>query len=145
MNVVPTISQSSSAMNEPRARMGLIIPSVNTYSEPQFNHYAPEGKRIAADQVRPAAGFQSFFGQFLQGFPDVMVEINEQIAEHDLVATRKTLRGTHRGELWGHLPTGNVVSLEFIDIFRVRDGKLVEHWTSMDIAALRAQIETRPD
>jgi len=66
------------------------------------------------------------------------VEINEQIAERDLVATRKTLRGTHRGELWGNQPTGNVVSLEFIDIIRMRDGKLVEHWTSMDIAAAGA-------
>ena len=33
--------------------------------------------------------------------------------------------------------------LEFIDIFRVRDGRLIEHWTSMDIAALRAQMRPR--
>jgi predicted SnoaL-like aldol condensation-catalyzing enzyme len=43
--------------------------------------------------------------------------------------------------LWGYKPTGNVVEWEFIDIFRVQDGKLVEHWTSMDIGALRAQIQ----
>ena len=77
----------------------------------------------------------------LQGFPDATMEINEQLAERDLVATRKTFRGTHRGELWGHQPTGNTVEWEFIDIIRVQDGKLVEHWTSMDIGALRAQIQ----
>ena len=108
---------------------------------PDFvNHYKPEGRPIAGDQDRPAAGFQSFYGQLLHGFPDAAMEINEQLAERDLVATRKTFRGTHRGELWGHQPTGNVVEWEFIDIFRVRDGQLIEHWTSMDIAALRAQM-----
>ncbi len=109
---------------------------------PDFaNHYAPEGRPIAADRDGPAAGFQSFYGQLLQGFPDATMEINEQLAERDLVATRKTFRGTHRGELWGHPASGNKVEWEFIDIFRVRDGKLIEHWTSMDIAALRRQLE----
>jgi predicted ester cyclase len=72
------------------------------------------------------------------------VEINEQMAERDLVATRKTLRGTHLGELWDLPPTGNHVELEFIDIFRLRDGRLIEHWTSMDINALRQQMQPGP-
>jgi len=33
-----------------------------------------------------------------------------------------------------------VAELEFIDIFRVCEGRLIEHWTSMDIAALRRQM-----
>jgi len=48
--------------------------------------------------------------------------------------------GTHLGELWDLPPTGNRVELEFIDIFRVCDGRLIEHWTSMDISALRHQM-----
>jgi SnoaL-like polyketide cyclase len=51
--------------------------------------------------------------------------------------------GTHLGELWDLAPTGNRVELEFIDIFRLRDGRLIEHWTSMDINALRQQM--RPE
>ena len=45
MNVMPTMKDAA-AMTEPRARVGLIIPSVNTYSEPQFNHFAPDGLGI---------------------------------------------------------------------------------------------------
>jgi len=71
------------------------------------------------------------------------MEINEQLAEHDLVATGKTFRGTHLGELWALPPTGNRVELEFIDIFRVREGRLIEHWTSMDLAALWHQMRNR--
>ena len=71
------------------------------------------------------------------------MEINEQLAERDLVATRKTFRGTRLRELWSLPPTGNRVELEFIDIFRVSGGKLIEHWTSMDLSALRNQMCAR--
>ena len=94
---------------------------------PEFvNHYAPEGRPMLVGQP-PVEHFKHFYGLLLRAFPDATMQINEQLAERDLVATRKTLRGTHRGELWGLPPTGNRVEWEFIDIFRVRNGKLVEH------------------
>jgi predicted ester cyclase len=109
---------------------------------PRFeNHYRPEGRAIPSTK-RPASGFQAFYGALLRGFPDATMEINDQIAERDLVTTRKTLRGTHLGELWDLAPTGNRVEFEFIDIFRVAEGKLVEHWTSMDLGALKSQMLT---
>ena len=108
---------------------------------PDFvNHYAPEGKALPSVPGRPGSSFQRFYGMLLTAFPDATVTIDEQIAERDLVATRKTLRGTHRGELWRLRPTGNRIELEFIDIFRVRDGKLAEHWTHIDLEALRVQM-----
>ena len=111
---------------------------------PEFvNHYAPGGQPYSAEPGHPGAPFQRFYRMLLSAFPDAAVTIDEQIAERDLVATRKTLRGTHRGELWGLPPTANGVELEFIDIFRIRDGKLAEHWTHMDFDALRAQMRPR--
>ena len=91
----------------------------------------------------PVEHFKQFYSMLLQAFPDATMEINEQLAERDLVATRKTLRGTHRGELWGLPPSGNQIEWEFIDIFRIRDAKLVEHWTHMDFEALRSQMRGR--
>ena len=55
MNVMPNIGKDAAAMEQPRARMGLIIPSVNTYSEPQFNHYAPDGLGIHVARARVAS------------------------------------------------------------------------------------------
>jgi maleate isomerase len=43
-------------LNGPRARIGLIIPSVNRMTEPQFNHYAPDGLGILVARGR-VAGF----------------------------------------------------------------------------------------
>ena len=54
MNVMPNVSKDAATMTEPRARVGLIIPSVNTYSEPQFNHFAPEGLGIHVARARVA-------------------------------------------------------------------------------------------
>ena len=110
---------------------------------PRFvNHYRPEGRVIPSTE-RPASGFQAFYGELLHAFPDARMKINEQLAERDLVSTRKTLRGTHQGELWGLAATGNPVEFEFIDIFRVADGMLIEHWTSMDLGALRSQLQAK--
>jgi maleate isomerase len=58
MNVVTAIDRNSAALAEPRARIGLIIPSVNTYSEPQFNHFAPEGLAIHVARARVAGEWQ---------------------------------------------------------------------------------------
>ncbi len=72
-----------------------------------MNHYRPEGLPIPGTD-RPASGFQTFYGVLLRGFPDAAVEINEQLAERDLVATRKTFRGTHLGEIWDLPPSENL-------------------------------------
>lgn len=103
------------------------------------NHYEPEGRPLPAT-TRPAEAFQRYYGMFLAAFPDASMQIEEQIAERDLVVTRKTFRGTHLGEQWGLTPTGNRVQVEFIDIFRIRDGQLAEHWHHFDWGELRSQM-----
>src|SRR5262245_1642676 len=51
-----------SSLPAPRARIGMIIPSVNSMTEPQFNHFAPPGlgvhvarARVAGEWKRPLA------------------------------------------------------------------------------------------
>jgi predicted ester cyclase len=77
-------------------------------------------------------------------FPDVRVEIHDQIEEGDKVVTRKTLKGTHNGEFMGIAATGCPVAWNVIDILRVRDGKIVEHWNVVDTLALIQQIGAIP-
>src|SRR5262245_58361301 len=68
MNVVPTISKETASLPQPRARLGLIIPSVNTFSEPQFNHFAPEGLGVHVARARVA-------GQWKRPLPEMKEEI----------------------------------------------------------------------
>jgi predicted ester cyclase len=73
-------------------------------------------------------------------FPDLAVEVHEQVAEGDKVTTPKTLRGTHRGELLGIPPTGKSVAIDVIDIVRLKDGRYVEHWGINTLPNVLAQL-----
>jgi maleate isomerase len=68
VNVMPSIGQDIAALAQPRARVGLIVPSVNTYSEPQFNHFAPEGLGIHVARARVA-------GKWKRPLPEMKDEI----------------------------------------------------------------------
>ena len=61
-------------------------------------------------------------------FPDFHAEIHWQLADGDRVTTYKTYHGTHRGEFLGVAPTGRKIQFETVDVMRVRDGKITEHW-----------------
>jgi steroid delta-isomerase-like uncharacterized protein len=79
------------------------------------------------------------------GFPDLRFEVHEAIAEGDLVATRSTMTGTHRGRLdLGPLaalpPTGKQVSVRHMHFFRYKDGRLVDMWHVWDVPALMRQL-----
>jgi maleate isomerase len=54
MDAIAERNALAPALTEPRARIGLIIPSVNRMTEPQFNHYAPEGLGIHVARGRVA-------------------------------------------------------------------------------------------
>jgi len=82
---------------------------------------------------------------FLRGaFPDLHAVIHDQLADGDKVVTRKTFHGTHKGEFMGIEPTGREVAFDVIDIVRVRDGKMVEHWNVVDSMALMQQLGAVP-
>ena len=50
------------------------------------------------------------------------------IGEGDLVVHRSRWRGRHVGVLFGVPPTGRVVTVDHVEMWRVADGKIVEHW-----------------
>ena len=75
-----------------------------------------------------------------RAFPDWRHVIEDYIVEGDKVVVRQVVLGTHRGEFRGIAPTGKQVRQLGIDIMRIRDGKLVEHWGQYDWLGLFAQI-----
>jgi len=81
---------------------------------------------------------------FRTAFPDVRFTVEDQIADGDLLANRFTVRGTHQGEFMGIPPTGKQATVSGIDMIRVRDGKVVEHWVQMDQMGLMQQLGLMP-
>jgi len=74
-------------------------------------------------------------------FLDLKVEIYEQIAENDLVTTRKAIFGTHTGVLMGIEPTGKQIKIDVIDIVRLKDGKYFEHWGINTLQSVIAELK----
>ena len=72
--------------------------------------------------------FKQLLSLYTRAFPDARFTIEDQIAEGNMVASRYTFHGTHRGELMGIAPTGKQVTRTMIQIFHLRDGKLLEEW-----------------
>ncbi len=85
-------------------------------------------------------GTKQFFTMLFTAFPDIQATIHDQVAEGDKVVTRKTFRGTHRGDFMGIPPTGKHIALDVIDIFRVVSGKIADHWAVADMLGLMQQL-----
>jgi steroid delta-isomerase-like uncharacterized protein len=77
-------------------------------------------------------------------FPDLAWEIDELVAEGNLVAARMRLRGTHRGEFRGISATGRSVTMAEMVFWQVRDGKLAAGWFQADGLGLRIQLGAIP-
>jgi predicted ester cyclase len=73
-------------------------------------------------------------------FPDIHLTVEDRIFGGDKVVARNTWTGTHRGAFLGIEPTGKQVTINTIDIWRVKDGKFAEHWDVIDIAGLEKQL-----
>jgi len=79
--------------------------------------------------------------RWLRGaFPDLSYEVDDAFGDGDRVALRCTARGTHEGEFLGRAPTGRSFAVQQIHLFRVRDGRIAEHWACRDDVGLMRQL-----
>jgi predicted ester cyclase len=77
---------------------------------------------------------------FRAGFPDWHSDTGILVAEGDLVVEQFTASGTHRGEIFGVPPSDRAVSMPGINIWRLRDGRIVERWGRLDELGLMRQL-----
>ena len=85
-------------------------------------------------------GQRSRLGAMQAAFPDVSIQLGEVVAGGDLVAFQSIMRGTHLGEFRGLAPTGRSFVVHLVDLVRVRDGLLQEHWGGPDMLDLVTQL-----
>jgi len=74
-------------------------------------------------------------------FPDLRITVEGVIAEGSSTATRGYSVGTHEGEFMGIPPTHKKVTIPYIDVWEVKDGKLFENWIQMDFVGLMEQLK----
>ena len=86
------------------------------------------------------AGARELYKVLRAAFPDFRAQIHWQLADGDRVTTYKTYHGTHLGEFFGVAPTGRKIQFETVDVMRVRDGQIVEHWGVAHLFSLMQQL-----
>ncbi len=96
----------------------------------QHNQATPPGK----------AGFRQFFEQIFKGVPDFSYTLKKIVAEGDIVMIYCTTTGTHQGEWLGIPATGNKLNFDVVDVFRIENEKIAEHWDVADTMKMAIQL-----
>ena len=102
------------------------------------NHEAWEGEDPGHE------GFMLRMRRLYEAFPDLHMQVEDVIAEGDLVAYRATFTGTHRGELLGMPPTGRSFRVQHMHFLRLRHGRACEHWAVRDDLGMLQQLGIVP-
>ena len=80
----------------------------------------------------------------LEMFPDMQVTTEDLIAEGDRVFERFSARGTDKGGFMGMPPTGKSFTTTGMIVYRIANGKIVEHWGVNDTVGLMQQLGHMP-
>lgn len=83
---------------------------------------------------------KAFLAHFRAAFPDAQFAVEFIVGSDDLVVARTRTSGTHRADYLGHPPTGATFVATGIDVFRVVDGRLAEHWGEFDTFGMLQQL-----
>ena len=86
------------------------------------------------------AGVRKLYSYLRAAFPDFHAEIHWQLADGDRVTTYKTYHGTHEGHFLGVAPTHRKIHFETVDVMRVQNGKITDHWGVGNLLSLMQQI-----
>ena len=114
------------------------ISVAEKYISPEYINYGIPGHQPGFE------GFNAIIKQFTDAFPDMVITQDEIIGEGDTVATRGSWTGTNNGSFMGMPPTGKKVTVQFMDFWKLKDGKCIENWVQMDIAGLMQQLGATP-
>lgn len=122
------------------------IDALDEIVDDSFVEHNPLPPRMAPNRE----GFKKYLLMFRNAFPDIQFDIQDIVAEGDKVWTRVMLRGTQREDFIGIPATGRPVETCMVDICRIKQNKMVEHWGVMDQLAMMQQMgmilsNTEPD
>ena len=111
------------------------LGAVDEYLAGEFvNHDPPLG--VTADRE----GMRQAGAMFRAAFPDWHSDMSILVGEGELVVEHFTASGTQQGEIFGVPASGRTVSLPGINVWRVRDGRIVERWGRLDELGLLRQL-----
>ena len=89
-------------------------------------------------------GFRTLMTIYFSAFPEQRVDIHELVAEGDRVLLRHTHHLVHGGDFAGMPPTGRQATVDGLELYRLRDGRIAEMWHHDDMLGLFQQLGAIP-
>lgn len=118
---------------------GVDLALIDELVAPNFvSHSAPPGLPAGRE------GVKQWVTLFHRAFPDLYSTVEDLIVEGDKVVERFSGGGTHRGDFFGIPPTGKKATTTGINILRIADGQIVEHWGNGDDLGFMQQLGVIP-
>ena len=111
------------------------LDAIEKFLSPAYvYHDAPPGTSQGRD------GVKEIVSTFRAAFPDLEISIEDQVAEEDKVCSRTTMRGTHKGSIFGVAGTDRPVTVTGLTMVRIVGGRVVESWVKNDVVGLMNQL-----
>ena len=98
----------------------------------------------APDHEPTLAGFKQKVAFFLALFPDLEEDLQDIVASGDTVATRWALTGSLQQEFMGIPASGQIIRVEGMNFYRLKDGRVTDIWAQFDGIALMQQLGAIP-
>ena len=95
-------------------------------------------------EVRGPEGVAQLHDALMPAFPDMKLELKDFVAEGEKVLVRLVILATHTGPFGELAATGRSIVVPVLDLFRMRDGVLVEHWAQLDNLGMMKQLGALP-
>ncbi len=89
-------------------------------------------------------GLRQKYELLRSGFPDLRFHVEDLLMDGDKVVARVSVSGTHSRPFMGQPPTGHHFSVTSLNIFRIHNGQIVEHWGVFDQMGMLAQLHVFP-
>lgn len=113
------------------------IDNFDTFIAPDYINHNP----YIADGLEAV---KNFFKGWMVAFPDTKVSVEDVFVDGETAIGRFTYRAHQQGEFMGIPATGNLITMRSIDIWRVRDGKFIEHWDELNLLEVMQQLGAIP-
>jgi steroid delta-isomerase-like uncharacterized protein len=98
----------------------------------------------APDHSPTLAGFKQKVAGFNSIFPDLEEDLQDIIASGDTVATRWVVTGSLRQQFMGIAAAGQTVSVEGMNFYRLKHGRVTDIWTQFDSVGMMQQLGAIP-
>ncbi|WP_274571105.1 ester cyclase [Neisseria leonii] len=131
-----------------QAFMQRFVMFLNTASLPLAEELiAPEAvfrAPVSGHEYTGPEGYVAILQRLRSGFPDAVWHLEEVVGEGNVLVARFSVVGTHQGEFEGYAPSHRAVKVSAMNLYRLKNGRIVREFAQFDHLSLLWQIGVYP-